>query len=269
MRLSIAPLFSLFIFTGCFYDPLPGEAFQDKTPTISSSLDLTLQVGQQSTIQGKNLSAEMFWCRNETVAELSEELIVTAKHVGQTWIYGPSSSITVTVLPSVDFSMPLIYDVYPYYDPKYKSAVEYQFSIPNLDPVFNGLSFGLDIEVFKLKVAVSFPEHKLYKSNGTQSLIYSTQNEKTPYAIYTFKNQKLAEVGILVSMDYINEIPAFLNERYYIDYVDLNNYRAYFSHKEEWYDHNKQRFDTFTDYVGGIAYNHSPEGILIGFMRPS
>ncbi|MBB4624153.1 Ig-like domain-containing protein [Parabacteroides faecis] len=114
---------------------------------------------------------------NDFIASVSNNGMVTANHVGNTFIKANDDLCEVKVSP--------VYDLYkePCIDwNKTKSEIINMYGTPDLED-YNSIS-------------------------------YNTTNTKAPAVVYFFNNNKLSSSTVMVDSSYLSDLTAFLSERY-------------------------------------------------------
>ena len=110
---------------------------------------------------------------------------------------------------------------------------------------------------------------KIKAENGTpyyvssNLLIYKSGNSVAPYNVYYFESGCLSSVGVIVNMNYYQQLVNFLTERYMVTSLNYSNIIATFAHMCG------KKSQPQIDYVVGLGYESTFNGILVGYSQSS
>lgn len=221
------------------------EPIVDTTPVLDEYIFRGIEAGKTVVLPGKNLDKTK-WKSHNPFCATAEGGILKPHHIGFTNIFttSPESfNLWVLVTPKyTDYDLPHVCQDSEVY------ALDYHWPYDGT-PLWNSSPASISI----------YESAKEKDMRSTSSLqVYKTGNTRSPYVCYFFQNGKLTQAGTIISLSSLNNLPAFLNERYKVISVDMQNYSAYF-------EHSRGENETI-DYVGGIQYFSQLGGILLALL---
>jgi len=253
----------LLLATICFALPSCSDDEDEPKPTPAlAQTNYSLYAGQSTPLKGTSLDG-LIWVGNRYVADIDNEGVLHANKVGYTRMYsddiiidGHFGLIYVEVAPKVTkYSEPLLYRQYVGENIEYSNGY-----IKNMATGVKADMWGVMqgfISYYVEKCGLPWTTYKIDKN----TLIFKTDKEASPYVGYVFNdNAELIGVGTYINPLKAESLPEFLDERYLIYDVDMNNYTADFAHAVG--DEN----DPEVDYVGRMQYSSSIGLIIIAYM---
>lgn len=182
-------LATAFAFAACGDDEDEKESAPAASYATLTQTEYVMNHEDTQSIEGTNLENVAWVSRNEFAATVKDG-IITGGLVGKSKVVSADESLSFTVEVK----------------PKYNT-----FETPYLN-----WKASKDI----VKDRLGKPATETTTDEGGEVILYQTSNRNAPLVIYTFTDGKMDGCGILCDIAILEEIKAFLNERYTFEEVD-------------------------------------------------
>jgi hypothetical protein len=170
-------LASLFVFTACVSEG-------DNTALVLNEDELTLYYEDETQLTADDAATIAWHSEDEFVASVDEDGLVTAEHVGQTFITATTNDDSAQCMVEVK--------------PQYHTYVE---------PVFD---FGAS------KSSIQMQEYRTLERETEDALLFSPDSPEIEGVAYVFENGRMSSSAVFVNLFSSLEATKFLMERYLV-----------------------------------------------------